>query len=357
MFWLKKYHADGLRVDAVASMLYLDYSRKHGEWIPNIFGGNQNLEAISFLRELNETIYDEFPDAITIAEESTAFTGVSKPVYTGGLGFNQKWMMGWMHDTLSYMKRDPMYRKWHQGEITFSLVYAFTENFMLPLSHDEVVYGKGSLLTRMPGDEWQKFANLRLLYGYMFTHPGTRLLFMGGEIAQGGEWNFMGSLDWWLLDSPMHKGVQTLIKDLNQLNKDYPSIYRHAFSHEGFEWIAFDDTQNSVISYVRKGDAQDKPLIVVCNFTPLTHHNYSIGTPVSGVWKEVLNTDNTKYGGSGVLNGGMLNTISEPTHGRKQGLQLTIAPLATMVFELVNAAPLPVVETTEIKKIVNKKKQ
>ncbi len=344
LFWLKMYHADGLRVDAVASMLYLDYSRKAGEWIPNIFGGNQNLQAISFLRELNETIYNDFPDAITIAEESTSYTGVSRPVYTGGLGFNQKWMMGWMHDTLGYMKRDPMYRKWHQGEITFSLIYAFTENFMLPLSHDEVVYGKGSLLTRMPGDEWQKFANLRLMFGYMFTHPGSRLLFMGGEIAQGGEWNFMGSLDWWLLDSPMHKGVQQLVKDLNHLNKVKSAIYWHAFSHEGFEWIAHDDTQNSVISYIRKGKEGDKPLVVVCHFQPSVIYGYSIGVPVAGEWKEILNTDDKKYGGGGVLNGGQIISAQEKTHGRDQSVSIILAPLATMVFEWVQPVEARVIK-------------
>jgi 1,4-alpha-glucan branching enzyme len=333
LFWIDKFHADGLRVDAVASMLYLDYSRNEGEWIPNVFGGNQNLEAIGFLRELNEAINTQFPDVVTIAEESTAFTGVSRPVFAGGLGFNQKWMMGWMHDTLGYFKREPQYRSWHQSEITFSTVYAFSENFMLPLSHDEVVYGKGSLLTRMPGDEWQKFANLRSMFGYMFTHPGTKLLFMGGEFGQGGEWNFMGSLDWWLLDSPLHKGLQTLVKDLNNLVKSKKSLYIHQFNPEGFEWVAADDTQNCIVSYLRKGEEGDAPLLVVCHFSPTVCNNYSIGVPKSGEWQEILNTDKTLYGGSNVTNEGKLMTISEPHHGKEQSLKLTIAPLAVMVFE------------------------
>lgn len=334
LFWLDKFHADGIRVDAVASMLYLDYSRKEGEWLPNVFGGNHNLEAIAFIREMNEAIHTNFPDAVVIAEESTAFSGVSKPTWMGGLGFNQKWMMGWMHDTLTYMKRNPMHRKWHQNEITFSIAYAFSENFMLPLSHDEVVYGKGSIYGRMPGDEWQRFANLRMLYGYMFTHPGTRLLFMGSEFGQGGEWAFEGQLDWWLLDSPFHKGVLELIKDLNLLNKNRPAIYEKAFENDGFEWVAYDDNHNSVISYHRKGNEGTKPLLVVCSMTPQVLQNYEIGTSFAGQWKEILNTDDKKYGGSGNLNGGDLNTNNGLIHGREQSLKLTLAPLAVMVFEL-----------------------
>ncbi|MFM2267707.1 MAG: 1,4-alpha-glucan branching protein GlgB [Bacteroidota bacterium] len=335
LFWLDKFHADGLRVDAVASMLYLDYSRKEGEWIPNIYGGNHNLEAIAFIREFNETVYSNFPDTVTIAEESTSFTGVSRPTWEGGLGFGQKWMMGWMHDTLTYMKRDSIHRKWHQNEITFSAVYAFTENFMLPFSHDEVVYGKGSLLTRMPGDEWQKFANLRAMYGYMFTHPGTRLMFMGCEFAQGGEWQFDGALDWWLLDSRYHKGVQTLVKDLNALNKNQPAIYEKGFSPEGFEWITFDDSQNSVICYVRKAKNADKMLLVVCNFSANTIENYMAGVPKEGVWREILNTDSEKYGGANVTNTSDLKTHKMTLHNREQVLGFRLAPLATMVFELV----------------------
>jgi 1,4-alpha-glucan branching enzyme len=335
MFWMDIYHADGLRVDAVASMLYLDYSRKEGEWIPNVYGGRENLEAIAFLREFNETIYGNFPDAVTIAEESTAFPGVSKPSWMGGLGFGQKWMMGWMHDTLNYMGRSPLYRRWHQNEITFSIAYGFSENFMLPLSHDEVVYGKGSLLTRMPGDEWQKFANLRMMFGYMFTHPGTRLVFMGGEFGQGGEWAFEGQLDWWLLDSPLHKGVQNVMRDLNNLNKNYPAIYEKGFSHEGFEWVAYDDAENSVISYIRKGNDVEKSLLVVINMTPEVRHGYEIGVNLAGVWQEVLNTDAAKYGGSGTHNAGKLKTHSSEKHGRTQSLHLTLAPLAAMIFDCV----------------------
>jgi 1,4-alpha-glucan branching enzyme len=277
MFWVEKYHADGIRVDAVASMLYLDYSRKEGEWIPNVFGGNHNLEAISFLREMNEVLYGAYPDIVTIAEESTAYTGVSRPTWMGGLGFGQKWMMGWMHDTLSYFKRDPIHRRHHQNEITFSTVYAFTENFMLPLSHDEVVYGKGSVLTRMPGDEWQRFANLRMLYGYMFTHPGTRLLFMGSEFGQGGEWAFEGQLDWWLLDSPMHKGVAEFMKSLNNLNKNQPAIYEKAFESDGFEWIVNDDAANSVIAYIRSGVGETKPLQYDTPNTEGVRNGHSVG--------------------------------------------------------------------------------
>lgn len=334
LFWMDKFHADGLRVDAVASMLYLDYSRKDGEWIPNEFGGNHNLEAIAFLRELNEQVYGNFPDGITIAEESTAFSGVSRPTWMGGLGFGQKWMMGWMHDTLNFMKRPPVYRKWHQNEITFSIVYGFTENFMLPLSHDEVVYGKGSILGRMPGDEWQRFANLRLMYAYMFTHPGTRLLFMGGEFGQGGEWNFEQQLDWWLLDSPFHQGISKLIKNLNSLNKHQPAVYEKAFSQEGFEWIAYDDAQNSVISYVRKGEEGSAPLLIVCNMTPQVHHNYMLGIPYAGEWEEVLNTDDKQYNGSGILNSGVLTTADGLYHGREQSLALTLPPLATVILKL-----------------------
>jgi 1,4-alpha-glucan branching enzyme len=359
MFWMDMFHADGLRVDAVASMLYLDYSRKEGEWIPNIYGGRENLEAISFLREFNETIYGNFPDAVTIAEESTAFSGVSKPSWMGGLGFGQKWMMGWMHDTLSYMGRDPLHRRWHQNEITFSIAYGFSENFMLPLSHDEVVYGKGSLLTRMPGDEWQKFANLRMMFGYMFTHPGTRLMFMGCEFGQGGEWAFEGQLDWWLLDSPLHKGVQNVVRDLNALNKNQPAIYEKAFSHEGFEWVAYDDAANSVIAYIRKGNDIEKSLLVVVNMTPTVHFGYEVGVNQAGIWQELLNTDATVYGGSGTHNVGQLRTSKTANHGRAQSLRLTLAPLATMVFELVEAAKPTKkalkVETIEAAEIVEEK--
>jgi 1,4-alpha-glucan branching enzyme len=356
LFWLEMYHADGLRVDAVASMLYLDYSRKAGEWLPNHFGGNHNLEAISFLQEFNEAVYGAFPDAVTIAEESTSFTGVSRPTYTGGLGFGQKWMMGWMHDTLTYFKRNPMYRSWHQNELTFSMVYAFTENFMLPFSHDEVVYGKGSMLTRMPGDNWQRFANLRALYGYMFTHPGTNLLFMGCEFGQGGEWSFEGSLDWWLLDSPLHRGVQQLVKDLNALTKNFPALYQLAFSPEGFEWVAYDDTKNCVISYLRKGTGDTPTLLVVCHLTPNVLRDYRVGVPQSGVWSEVLNTDAAMYGGSNVLNG-ICETTPIPTHGRKQSLSLALAPLSTMVFVCKTAPETQIVAENAPKKSVRRTKK
>jgi 1,4-alpha-glucan branching enzyme len=278
---------------------------------------------------------------VTIAEESTAYSGVSRPTWMGGLGFGQKWMMGWMHDTLNYMKRPPIHRKWHQNEITFSIVYAFTENFMLPLSHDEVVYGKGSLLTRMPGDEWQRFANLRLLFGYMFTHPGTKLLFMGGEFGQGGEWNFQQQLDWWLLDSAMHQGVQRLVKDLNHLNKLTPALYEKAFVTEGFEWLAYDDSANSVMAYVRKGESGTKPIVVVCHFSPQVLNHYEIGVPVYGTWKEVLNTDDKKYNGSGVLNAGVLTAKAGEKHSRDCFLSLTLPPLGVVVLELVNKIAKP----------------
>ncbi len=335
LFWMEKFHADGLRVDAVASMLYLDYSRNEGEWIPNQFGGRENLEAIDFLKEFNETVFANYPAAVTIAEESTAFSGVSRPTFMGGLGFSQKWMMGWMHDTLNFFKREPIYRKWHQNEITFSIVYGFTENFMLPLSHDEVVYGKGSLLTRMPGDEWQKFANLRLLFGYMFTHPGTRLIFMGCEFGQGGEWAFEGQLDWWVLDSPMHKGVQTLVKDLNAFNKNQPAIYERAFDSDGFSWVSYDDANNSVMAYLRKGNDDSNDILVVCNMTPSVLRGYELGAHKAGKWQEILNTDATVYGGTNVLNEGDLKTIEGEKHGQEQYLSVTLAPLATQVFTCV----------------------
>lgn len=335
LFWLDRYHADGLRVDAVASMLYLDYSRKEGEWIPNQYGGNGNLDAMAFIKEFNDTVYREFPDAITIAEESTAWPGVSHPVIDGGLGFGQKWMMGWMHDTLRYFSFDPLFRKHHHGELTFSIVYAFSERFMLPLSHDEVVHGKASLIGKMPGDEWQRFANLRLLYGYMFTHPGTRLLFMGGEIAQYSEWNFAGSIDWHLLEYPVHSGVQALVRDLNALNRQYPAIFQRAFSPDGFEWLSYDDFDNCVIAYMRKGDAGQAPLMIVCNCTPVMRTQYEIGVPSSGAWQEVLNTDAIRYGGNGMHITGAVKTVKKQRHGKKQILSLTLPPLTTIVMEPV----------------------
>ncbi len=333
LFWLDRFHADGLRVDAVASMLYRDYSRNAGEWIPNIFGGRENLEVISLFKELNEEIYRSFPDTQTIAEESTAFPGVSRPVYTGGLGFGMKWMMGWMNDTLRYFAKDPMYRKWHQNDITFSLVYGFSENFMLPLSHDEVVYGKGSLIEKMPGDQWRKFANLRLLFTYMFTHPGTKLLFMGGEFAQYAEWNFEKSLDWHLLEQQPNKGINELIKDLNGMYRGEASFFDKQFSPDGFEWIDTSDRENAVIVYARKGFNENDTTIVVLNFTPVPRFHYRIGVPGSGTYEEVFNSDNQKYWGTGVLNGSV-NTDKIPLHGKDNSIEISLPPLGGLVFRL-----------------------
>ncbi len=334
IFWYEQFHVDGLRVDAVASMLYLDYSREHGEWEPNEFGGNENLDTISFLKELNVEIYRSFPDVQTIAEESTAFSGVTKPVHLGGLGFGMKWMMGWMHDTLTYFKKDSIYRKYHQNDITFSLAYAFTENFMLPLSHDEVVYGKNSILGRMPGDEWQRFANYRLLFGYMFTHPGTKLNFMGSEIGQYNEWNFSGSLDWNLLEFEPHKQTQQYIKDLNTFYRTTPALFEKGFSIDGFEWINYDDHQNSVISYIRKGNDSKNDIIVICNFTPTTHQNYRIGLPKKGSLIEIFNSDDVKYGGSGNKNKSKINSIDKPYNGKEFSVEILVPPLAVCIFKM-----------------------
>ena len=333
LFWLERFHADGLRVDAVASMLYLDYSREPGEWIPNQYGGNENLEAISFLKEFNEVVYGEIPDCVTIAEESTSWPGVSRPTYLGGLGFGQKWMMGWMHDTLNFFKKDPIHRKYHQNEITFSLMYAFTENFMLPLSHDEVVHGKGSLIGRMPGDEWQRFANLRLLYAYMYTHPGTKLLFMGGEFGQTSEWNHNHSLDWHLLDYDLHQGVRKLVITLNRFYKAEKALYQYAFDHRGFQWVDYGDRENSVIIYQRQGEDPKDLLVVICNFTPAVRHHYRVGVPYRGYWKEVLNSDDREYGGSGILNTGLSMTSPVKYHGRDFSITLTLPPLAVSVLK------------------------
>jgi 1,4-alpha-glucan branching enzyme len=335
LYWLEHFHIDGLRVDAVASMLYLDYSRNEGEWIPNEHGGRENLEAIAFLKEFNEVVYANFPDAITIAEESTAWSGVSRPTYLGGLGFGQKWMMGWMHDTLKYFKRDSIYRKYHQNEITFSIIYAFTENFMLPLSHDEVVHGKGSLLGRMPGDDWTRFANLRALYGYMFTHPGSKLLFMGGEFGQFAEWGHDRALDWHLLDHAPHQGVLKLIQDANALYKTEPALYEYAFEDRGFEWVDYNDRDNSILIYLRKGKEERDNLLVVCNFSPGVHAHYRVGVPLKGKWQEVFNSDDLKYGGSGVRNLHPLVTSPVKYHFKDFSITITVAPLAVMVFKLM----------------------
>jgi 1,4-alpha-glucan branching enzyme len=331
LFWLEEYHVDGLRVDAVASMLYLDYSREEGEWEPNIYGGNENLEAISLLKELNSEVYQHYPGVQTIAEESTSFSMVSRPVSAGGLGFGMKWMMGWMHDTLEYFKKEPIYRKHHQNDLTFSMTYAFTENFMLPFSHDEVVYGKQSLLYRMPGDEWQRFANLRLLFGYMFTHPGTNLVFMGGEFGQSSEWNFQHSLDWHLLQYDFHKGVQQLVADLNSLYRNSPALYEKQFSPQGFQWIDYGDWENSVLTFIRKGKFPKDDLIVACNFTPVPREGYRIGVPKSRKMEEVFNSDATRYGGSGMKNGAA-SVSKTPWHGFQHSIEVTLPPLAVVVF-------------------------
>lgn len=333
IFWLEQYHADGLRVDAVASMLFLDYSREEGEWEPNIYGGNENLDAVSFFKELNEEVYKSFPDVQTIAEESTAFPMVSKPTFMGGLGFGMKWMMGWMHDTLDYFSKDTIYRKYHQNEITFSLAYAFTENFMLPLSHDEVVYGKKSILGRMPGDEWQRFANLRLLYGYMYTHPGTKLLFMGSEFGQYEEWNFQESLDWNLLEFEPHSNTKNYFSDLNLFYKTTPALFEKGFSQEGFEWIAYDDNENSVISYVRKGNNPKEDVVVVCNFSPSTLENYKIGVPRNGKLHEVFNSNQQKYGGSGLVNLEKITIKKQPWNAKEYSATLNLPPLGVTILK------------------------
>ncbi|OXB10570.1 1,4-alpha-glucan branching enzyme [Flavobacterium plurextorum] len=332
VFWLQNYHADGLRVDAVASMLYLDYSREDGEWEPNIFGGRENLDTISFLKEFNEVIYANFDGVQTIAEESTSFSMVSRPTFTGGLGFGMKWMMGWMHDTLEYFQKETVYRKYHQNDLTFSMTYAFTENFMLPFSHDEVVYGKKSLIYKMPGDEWQRFANLRLLYGYMFTHPGAKLLFMGAEFGQTSEWNFENSLDWHLLQYDFHSGIKKLITDLNLLYKSYPALYEKQFTVEGFEWINYSDHQNAVLSYIRKGNKPDENVIVVLNFTQIVRENYRIGVPKKGKLQEIFNSDAAVYGGSDVGNSKVLKTDAIPYDGREFSVELILPPLSITVF-------------------------
>ncbi len=333
LFWFDRYHADGLRVDAVASMLYLDYSRKEGEWIPNELGGRENLENVALLKALNETVYKEFPDVQMIAEESTSWPGVSKPLYNGGLGFGMKWMMGWMNDTLTYFKRDPMYRSWHQNDLTFSMVYAYSENFMLPLSHDEVVHGKASLLNKMPGDEWQKFANLRLLYMYMWTHPGSKLLFMGGEFGQWTEWNFKQGLEWHVLDFPQHKGVQHLIQDLNHLYRNEASMHQHQFDPKGFEWIAADDHKNAVLSFIRKGEKAHEFVVVVLNFTPNVLHEYRIGVPEKGTYTEILNSDNARYWGSDVQNS-EVKSDAVAQHGKLHSIAITLPPLGGAVFKI-----------------------
>jgi 1,4-alpha-glucan branching enzyme len=333
LFWLSRYHVDGLRVDAVASMLYLDYSRAPGEWMPNIHGGRENLEAVSFLQRLNERVYGDAPGTITIAEESTAWPQVSRPVEHGGLGFGYKWNMGWMHDTLSYMSRDPVHRSHHHNQLTFGLIYAFSENFVLPLSHDEVVHGKGSLLGKMPGDRWQKFANLRAYLAFMWTHPGKKLLFMGGEFAQEREWNHDQSLDWHLFADPSHRGVHSLVRDLNGLYRSCPALHRFDCEPRGFQWINAEDSGQSVLSYLRRGEVSDAPMVVVCNFTPVVRQGFRLGVPERGRWRERLNTDSAAYGGTNVGNLGSVEAQETPWHGQPFSLELTLPPLATVVLE------------------------
>jgi 1,4-alpha-glucan branching enzyme len=332
LFWLEKYHIDGLRVDAVASMLYLDYARKQGEWIPNRFGGRENLEAIDFLRTLNQAVYRDHPDTTMIAEESTAWPMVSRPTDMGGLGFGLKWNMGWMHDTLEYMKLDPVNRKYHHGQLTFSLIYAFNENFVLPLSHDEVVYGKGSLIGKMPGDDWQKFANLRALYGYMWAHPGKKLLFMGSEFGQRREWTHEGELEWWVSELPEHAGVRHLVRDLNRIYRREPALHKIDFSPDGFEWVDLGNADISVIAFLRKAPGDGAPLLVICNFTPVPRRNYLVGVPCRGVWHEILNTDAREYGGAGWGNLGGVESVPVTTQGRLESVNLNIPPLATIVL-------------------------
>lgn len=334
-YWLDKYHIDGLRVDAVASMLYLDYSRKDGEWIPNQYGGKENIEAISFLKQFNEAVYRFFPDVQTIAEESTAWTGVSRPVFDGGLGFGFKWDMGWMHDTLTYMRKDPVHRKYHQNDLTFRYLYAFTENFTLPLSHDEVVHGKGSLMDKMPGDLWQRFANLRALYGYMFTAPGKKLLFMGGEFGQWNEWNHDESLQWHLRQFESHEKIYQWVKDLNYLYRQEPALHRYDCDPKGFQWVDCTDAGSSVISFLRKGDNNDT-LLVVINFTPVTRQDYHVGVPFHCAWREILNSDAECYGGSGIGNLGKVWAHQEGWNFQPHSVYLTLPPLGVLVFKPEN---------------------
>ncbi len=333
LFWMDKYHVDGLRVDAVASMLYLDYGRREGQWIPNRFGGKENLEAIHFLRTLNEHVYGAYPDTMMIAEESTSWPQVSRPIYLGGLGFGLKWNMGWMHDLLNYTSQDPVFRTYHHNEITFSLVYAFAENFVLPFSHDEVVYGKGSMIRKMPGDDWQKFANLRLLYGFMFGHPGKKLLFMGDEFGQWSEWNHDASLEWNLLEHPSHAGLHRWVRDLNTLYRGEPLLHSMDFNSAGFEWVDCKDFQRSIISFLRRGQNPNDQLLFVCNFTPVVRQNYRVGVPQEGYWKEILNSDAPLYGGSGQGNFGGLSTVPLPIHGRPFSLNMTLPPLGIVIFQ------------------------
>jgi 1,4-alpha-glucan branching enzyme len=333
VFWVEEYHIDGLRVDAVASMLYLDYSREAGQWIPNRYGGRENLEAISFLQRMNEVVHIECPGVLTIAEESTAYPQVTRPPYMGGLGFNLKWNMGWMHDTLAYISQEPIHRRWHHNELTFSLLYAYHENFVLPFSHDEVVHGKGSLLNKVPGDAWQKFATLRLLYAYMFGHPGKKLLFMGLDIGQGDEWSESKSIDWHLLQYPLQTGLQRCVADLNRVYRSQPALFEVDFDWHGFEWLESHDNENSVFAFLRRALDPKDEVAVVCNFTPVPRYDYRVGVPTGGPWREILNTDSSLYAGGNIGNGGLVWARDEPWAGQQHSLQLTIPPLAAVYLK------------------------
>jgi 1,4-alpha-glucan branching enzyme len=338
LFWLREYHADGLRVDAVASMLYLDYSRKEGQWVPNAFGGREDLEAVSFLKELNELVHAREPGVISAAEESTAWPGVSRPTYVGGLGFGFKWNMGWMHDTLAYFQQDPINRRYHHHELTFSLVYAWTENFILPLSHDEVVHGKGSLLQKMPGDRWQQMANLRALYAYMWAHPGKKLLFMGGELASPWEWSESTELPWWLLEHAEHAGMRDLVRDLNRLYHAEPALWEVDFSHEGFVWIEPNDAANNVVAFMRVSRDGSKQVVCIANLSPVPREGYRVGLPVEGAWEEVLNTDSVHYGGTGVGNLGEVKAAGRGWHGQPFSADVTLPPLSVLWLRPAAAA-------------------
>jgi 1,4-alpha-glucan branching enzyme len=337
LFWFDKYHIDGLRVDAVAAMLYLDYSRKEGEWVPNRYGGRENLEAIDFIKTFNAKVYERFPGVVTIAEESTAWPGVTRPVHLGGLGFMFKWNMGWMHDMLSFMSKDPVHRHYHMDNLTFALLYAFHENFILPLSHDEVVHGKSSLLSKMPGDDWQKFANLRLLLGYMYGEPGKKTLFMGGEIGQWREWDHDQSLQWDLLQYESHMGLQRYVKDLNRIYVSEPALYEIDYDPSGFEWIDFRDTDSNIVSFIRRGKAPDQILVFVFNFTPVPRMDYRIGAPQPGFYKELINSDSTVYGGSNIGMGGGIKAESRPWHGQPYSFSLHLPPLGMLILKPIGA--------------------
>jgi 1,4-alpha-glucan branching enzyme len=333
LFWLDRYHIDGLRVDAVASMLYLDYSRKPGQWLPNRYGGNENLEATAFLRRLNELVYGHAAGAVTVAEESTAWPMVSRPTYLGGLGFGYKWNMGWMHDTLRYISLDPIHRRWHHNDLTFGLLYAFSENFILPISHDEVVHGKGSLLGRMPGDRWQRFANLRAYLAFMIAHPGKKLLFMGCEFGQEREWNHDTGLDWYLLADGDHRGAQSLLRDLNRVYRSLPALHELDCELQGFEWIDGSDQDRSVLSFLRRGRDSESVAVALCNFTPIPRTNCRFGVPAPGFYREQINTDSAFYGGSNMGNGGGVTAEQVPWHGRPYSIVLTLPPLGTLILE------------------------